>query len=458
MVRVAPFAVVLALAAVSAAALAQSPPAAPPQTAPAARPAAAPPPAQAPGSQLPSSITVELKGQQSSSPTVAPWIVAVIGSLGGLLAAIGGVVVAVYQANRANELQTKLEGMRSSSAAGLQDTKLGYDRERDETDRAVKSSEHKDRITLQMRELQQKMDLSDYEAFMAAKRLIHDRDLAQANLVHTFFDKLLSESQSERNLALFAISAFVEPEKIARLAAGGDAVVSRESLSRLAARGEEEMAAVAQKLLNAELETVKSSVVLVSLENSTVMAANAFICGENLIVTYPVVEQGRTFAVSQEPSGTKAVATCLAIDRENFLAIARVSAPLAGKPLPLREQPVRTGLSVRMAQWSGDRFVVRAGAVTATGDVDSVYAGPGQPRKLTNAITLRVLSEPGSAGAPVLDEEGRVIGVIVAGLPGQESSSAVPVSAVTKLLLAARTSGADGRTAAAAQPAGIPLG
>ncbi|MCU7375173.1 hypothetical protein PEC18_31240 [Paucibacter sp. O1-1] len=282
-----------------------------------------------PAPSFPASFVVELKSAPAPS-TASGFEVAII-------AALGALVVAVYNAWRMGSTERMkvqaardTEDMKLRAAEGLQmvrqafeaaqeearrigaqakeDIARAYDREKhaaiqayekqkDEVNRILQSGQHNDKIALEMQALQLRADVSDAEAYMAVKRLNHERDLAQANLISTFFSKLLSESQRERDLALFAISAFVDPERLAQLAAGGEAVVSRESLSRLAARGTDEVAAVAQRVLNDGVAAFRSGIVRVYREGSAQMVANGFISQGDLVVTYPIVGKDEVFEV-----------------------------------------------------------------------------------------------------------------------------------------------------------------
>jgi S1-C subfamily serine protease len=199
------------------------------------------------------------------------------------------------------------------------------------------------------------------------------------------------------------------------------------------------VADVAQALLNDSVATLRSAVVRVHLQGNARMAANGFICQGGLVLTYPIVGKDEVFELRWEPDGEPAQATCLVVDEAHFLAVGRLR---PGRELPflaLRETPVRPHQThVRVAQWSEERFIVRAGMVVSTDATQDTMVMPGKLRETSQALSLRVLSEPGSAGAPVFDEEGRVAGVVFAGEPGQENSLATPASAIKAVLAKAR--------------------
>ncbi|MCU7375174.1 serine protease [Paucibacter sp. O1-1] len=123
------------------------------------------------------------------------------------------------------------------------------------------------------------------------------------------------------------------------------------------------------------------------------------------------------------------------MDAMHFIAVGWVQAGVVGKPLALRDAPVQSyETQVRVAQWSEEQFIVRAGMVVATDAKERIQYAPDKSREVSQVMNLRVLSEAGSAGAPVLDEDGRLAGMIFGGEPGQESSFAAPASAIKVLL------------------------
>jgi hypothetical protein len=87
------------------------------------------------------------------------------------------------------------------------------------------------------------------EAFLAATRLVHERQVAEAELIRSFSDRLLGESERESWFALFVLSAYVSPEVIARLAAGGEDIISTANLEKLAAINGDQIADVARSII-----------------------------------------------------------------------------------------------------------------------------------------------------------------------------------------------------------------
>jgi len=90
---------------------------------------------------------------------------------------------------------------------------------------------------------------SDNDAYIAAARFVHEQHLAEAGLIHSFSENLLSEAERERSFALFVLSAYVSPEVIGRIAAAGKAVISDESLKILATIDDPRIASVAKTAL-----------------------------------------------------------------------------------------------------------------------------------------------------------------------------------------------------------------
>jgi hypothetical protein len=105
------------------------------------------------------------------------------------------------------------------------------------------------RIAIELERLGFQSGVSDNEGYLAATRFVHEQQFAEAELIRSFSDRLLGVDERERLFALFVLSAYVNPEVIRRLAAGGEEIISTASLKKLAAVGDYEISAVAQSIL-----------------------------------------------------------------------------------------------------------------------------------------------------------------------------------------------------------------
>jgi hypothetical protein len=114
------------------------------------------------------------------------------------------------------------------------------------------------RIQQELERLRQETGASDFQSVMAVKKLVYDKQVEEAKLIHLYFDRLRNGDPPQRDLAFIALSSFVGPEIIERLALGGESLVSRSGLSRLAALGKDAAADAAQNALNADAIEYKS--------------------------------------------------------------------------------------------------------------------------------------------------------------------------------------------------------
>lgn len=102
------------------------------------------------------------------------------------------------------------------------------------------------KLNLEMERLGVQVGTSDSDAYIAAARFVHEQHLAEAGLIHSFSENLLSDRERERSFALFVLSAYVSPEVIGRIAAAGKVVISDESLKMLATIDDPRIASVAK--------------------------------------------------------------------------------------------------------------------------------------------------------------------------------------------------------------------
>ena len=145
--------------------------------------------------------------------------------------------------------------------------------------------------------------------------------------------------------------------------------------------------------------------------------------GSYLVTAYHVVEGARTQFVTVTRKGGSWSGEIAATDPKNDLAVVRISgrpakaAPLWQKP---RTQPPRAGGELLLV---GSPFGLE-GSVT-TGVVSRVTK---------RWIQTDAAANPGNSGGPALDEQGRIVGVLVAGTRAGEG-----VNWIVPIALACRT-------------------
>jgi hypothetical protein len=80
----------------------------------------------------------------------------------------------------------------------------------------------------------QRLGISNDETYLAATRFVHDQRIAEVELLRSFSDRLLGNTDRERLFALLVLSAYVNPEVIGRLADGGNEIIPTANLKTLA--------------------------------------------------------------------------------------------------------------------------------------------------------------------------------------------------------------------------------
>jgi hypothetical protein len=388
-----------------------------------------------------------------------------------LLTAIGTVVVTVITARKRNELERELAETKTELERQLAEMKAGLERELAEetryldwakqeagfaqADKTTRASQEHDlsletiRIDHERRRLRQQTNASELEIELAATRLAREQQLEQAKLVHLFSDRFLSEREPDRAFALFAISSFVDTNIIKRLAKGGEGIVSRSSLSRLAASGSDAAAVAAQEVLNEEALFDRTSVVLVSSKNDGSMRATGFFCRESIIVTSAIAAVGSPIYYRHRLSDPPQSAKCIATDPENLIVVASVDGKAKARPLRTRSDEYQLDRerrkNVTIWQWRLDdrKFIVRSGIVEAVGITISFASSTEERQAGKGLIEISILSEQGCAGAPVFDDRGRVLGVIIAEKHSRELSYAVSMNVVEKIILSSSMTAAS---------------
>lgn len=182
---------------------------------------------------------------------------------------------------------------------------------------------------------------------------------------------------------------------------------------------------------------------VVVITSGDALGSGFVVDGKGLVVTNNHVVLGPSVLVKLEARKDAVAAEVVARDPDRDLAVLALPPGRTYKFLPLATSAARVGQEIAViGNPQGLEATVSAGNVSGM-------------RDLGNGISLIQISapiSPGSSGGPVLDLEGRVIGVATAQLiDGQNLNFAVPISTAMALLKNARQVAA-GPPAIAAQP------
>jgi S1-C subfamily serine protease len=168
-------------------------------------------------------------------------------------------------------------------------------------------------------------------------------------------------------------------------------------------------------------------VVRIELEGATNAAetATGFVAGPGRVVTVAhVLDPDRRLVVSS--GGKQQRGRVLRVDRRNDLALIAVS---GGGSAPKLRPAIGAGATVRI-------IAIRDGKPTALAarvlrPVRATVRGPGTGPYKRRALELSARVHPGDSGAPVVDGDGRVTGVLFARLSnGAPTAYAVDASAL----------------------------
>ena len=158
--------------------------------------------------------------------------------------------------------------------------------------------------------------------------------------------------------------------------------------------------------------------------------------GEGLIVTNCHVVQGARMVLVVLPSGERLEARVVAADRLTDLAVVSVDRDDLAEAEFAEDLPVVGGLAVALGNPLGFQNTVTAGIVSG---LHRALPSGGQTPALIDLIQTDAPISPGNSGGALLDREGRVIGINVAGAPmGNSLGFAIPsptvISIVNQLL------------------------
>ncbi|MFN6104494.1 MAG: S1C family serine protease, partial [Planctomycetaceae bacterium] len=163
----------------------------------------------------------------------------------------------------------------------------------------------------------------------------------------------------------------------------------------------------AERSIEELTEQARKSIVVVSFSGrdgrNQGLGTGFVIDGEGLIATnLHVIGEGRPISVQTSDGRRLEVQSVEAFDRHVDLALIRVAARDL-PPLPLGDSTaIRQGQSViALGNPQGLKYSVVAGVLSGTQEIDR-----------RSMLQLAIPIEPGNSGGPVLDRQGRVLGVV----------------------------------------------
>jgi hypothetical protein len=276
---------------------------------------------------------------------------------------------------------------------------------------------------------------------------MHEQQVEQAKIIQMFFDNLVSEKEHERELAFVILSSFVNPSLVHLLTSAMGKTVSLSVLSRLAAT-ESGAADIAQRVLNERLAQSFSAVVGVAATQLGQVDRTGFFCYQDLIVTCGNFSKGTKFWLRRIPQEAASIeAICIYYDIASYIAVARVISQGAGAALCLYPQPLqlvslsalqanRKGtseesldLEVHVVQSTENRGLIGRSCVLNGEEIESAVREGG-----SGFFAVGLALERGAEGAPLLNNDGGVIGVIVGSDAGGRRCRAVSADIVLKIL------------------------
>jgi S1-C subfamily serine protease len=255
-----------------------------------------------------------------------------------------------------------------------------------------------------------------------------DRELliAQIQTVEKFFPHLSSMDEKIKGGALISIAALGNEDlavRLAKLFSGSGAIGA---LTTIASAASGTGGAKAESALLDALTYLKPRVV--TLHQREQRRASGFVVSNNgLIVTTAHAVQGippDELSIGL-PDGTFVPATIVKTDAQKDLALLGGKASAILTPLDLSPATPKIGEPVT-ALFIGLNSALRLQIGKVVGlDEDIAIANLGSS---TNRIAVTLPVEPGSSGTPVVDKEGRLLGLVQASVSDHETTFLIPAA------------------------------
>ncbi|MBJ7311522.1 hypothetical protein ACFOLJ_12080 [Rugamonas sp. CCM 8940] len=191
-------------------------------------PAAQPAPAR-PALPPPQTYEIKLSGMPAAAPAGGPgWTGSII--IGALLAGVASIITTLMGLEKRAQLETQLQSDRHLHEEKLREAeelhKSELARQERDANELLQATEQQfqranqhnmlsredQKIQAELERLRLSASTSGVELELAAIRLVRERELEAAKLIHLFFDKLTSTNETERDLALLALGDSVDAD------------------------------------------------------------------------------------------------------------------------------------------------------------------------------------------------------------------------------------------------------
>lgn len=257
----------------------------------------------------------------------------------------------------------------------------------------------------------------------------------EVQTVEKFFPHLASSTETTKQAAIQAIASLGNAELATKLASIFGGSGSRAALSRIAAQPDVEGAKRAEAALGDLFSAIRPSVVRVQV-GDRLLASEFFISASGLVATTAhVARQLNSDGKIALASGEILPVENVRVDDERDLALLQARTDEPTVPIALRPGEAELGSTVIALGQSADVSWQAVVGIVAATDVSLPSFG-------ADRIAVNLTVRPGFSGAPVVDAQGSLVGMVQASTPD---------SGITYLIPAGTVQQAFGRDIAAAR-------
>lgn len=269
--------------------------------------------------------------------------------------------------------------------------------------------------------------------------------IAQIQTVEKFIPHLSSENEQTKGAALVAIAALGNEDLAVKLATVFGGRGATRALTTIASSASPETAKNAARALRDVLTFLKPRVVTIHARDQR-RASGLVASAQGLIVTtaHAIADTPATELMVGLPSDVLVPASVVKVDTERDLALLAAKTDQALTPLDLCPSTPAMGESV-VALLIGLDAALRVQIGTVSGLV-SQPAIPGVVQGERIGVLLNV--EPGASGTPVVDREGRLLGLVQAA-DGKGTTLLIPAGEALAFVEGANVSANKGMQATA---------